>query len=118
MASEVREGIPIFNDWHKVVGEVVGDTFWKRLRGDQFYREIPGITYSLDVMRSAQNAGAKNLAVLNTDTGHIYWSTVALFWRWGPEHNVDHGLGLHYCLPYRYWRVEEPEVLQPKLMEV
>lgn len=113
----MRDRIPIWNEFRTIIGYVIGDTFYRRLYGHQFYREIPGITYGWAAMRSAMNAGATKLLVTNKDTGMIYHSTIELFWLVGPKHGkINHGLGPHYCLPYEFWEVEESMVLQPRLM--
>lgn len=114
-----QDRIPIWDEWRQIVGYVIGNTFYRRLHGRQFYREIPGITYGWAAMRSAENAGATELWVENKDDGTIYRSTVEEFWEEGAKQGViDHNLGPHYCLPYEFWEIKKVEKQQMEMVLV
>lgn len=100
---------PIRNEQGKVCGEVIGDTFYKTLRSDQFYREIPGITYSVGVLEKLAELGVSYLHVTNSETGTVYQTTLRNFWRHPKQVRPHPGIPRHYCLPYEFWGVTRGE---------
>jgi len=107
--------ILIRNKWGRIVGYVQGGVFYDRLRSDQFYRDIPGITKTLDVLEAIRNAGGRTLHITNTDTGTVYVTSLENFLKRASE-PFRNEWGVHRCLPYEYWEITEPErILQERM---
>jgi hypothetical protein len=55
-----------------VIGEVVGDTFVKRLKNSGFLRSPAGIAFELQTLDQAERAGARKVEVTNVETNTVY----------------------------------------------
>lgn len=104
----MRTNNRVVNSRGTTVGVVEGTWFVKKLYANQFYRRIPGITYSMDVIREAMRKGAHDLRVLCRDTGTIYEASIETFFTQRNPRPFDHGLGIHFCLEYKHWTVVAP----------
>jgi len=90
----------------KVVGNVKGDTFYKRLSGSKhFLRRPPAISFDEKSLKKAYGYGAKRIVVHDKDTNKNYIANLYTVYEKGFK--VDRGFGKQIALPLSFWNVEE-----------
>lgn len=86
----------------RVVGEVRGDTFHKRISASKhFLQRPPAIAFDLSTLHDAQRAGAVYVQVLDTDTPRTYAQTIDTIFQRGFQFNRGHGEQI--ALPLSVW---------------
>jgi hypothetical protein len=86
----------------KVVGEVSGDIFTKRLRGSvHFLHYPPAISFDIASLREAEDAGARSVKVVDTESKRVYLSPISTIWTKGFE--IDRGYGRQIALVIELW---------------
>jgi hypothetical protein len=106
-AAQVRRAasIPIRVGRH-VVGEVVGDTFKKRVRASShFLRTPPAIAFGVSTLDDAERAGARYVEVTDTESGCIYRATIATIRARGFE--LNRGFGEQIALALNLWTCDD-----------
>jgi hypothetical protein len=97
----------------RVIGEVVGREFRKRVRGSiHFLHEPEGIASDVKALYDAKRLGADRVKVTDAETGIIYTSPIALIFAKGVR--LDRGHGEQIVLPRRWWAEDNPN--QPGLL--
>lgn len=87
----------------RVIGEVVGDTFTKQVRGSIHQLRAPrawGV--DVDALEEAERLGARWVVVVDRDDGSRYRASVAAFWERGVR--LERGFGPQVALPLAYWQ--------------
>jgi len=93
---------------NKVVGEVVGGTFVKRLHSKtHFLRKPRAIAFDLDTLTQAQELGASLVRIVDLDTDLIYIVSIELIYEKGFYFN--RGFGDQLGLTLNHWQLESPE---------
>lgn len=91
----------------KVVGEVVGSKFVKRVRGSRhMLREPKAWAFDVRSLESASLLGAEAVEVHDTETHTIYSASLARIQQKG--FRFDRGFGPQTCLPLHFWSVRRP----------
>ncbi|MCZ2121834.1 MAG: hypothetical protein LC108_06195 [Anaerolineales bacterium] len=80
-----RKNINVFHNGKTVkVGYVLGDTFYKRIRGSiHIMRNFKAIFFETSSLLDAKRLGAKFAEVTDTETGKVYRAPIALIWTLG-----------------------------------
>ena len=94
----------------RVVGEVVGDEFVKKVHSKRhFLRKPPAIAFDIESIETAKSLGATSVKIVDLDTGIIYQVTISLLLQQGFLFN--RGFGNQIGLPLKYWscqRLQQP----------
>jgi len=92
----------------RVVGHVIGDTFFKHVRASvHFLREPRAICFDVASLRDAEQAGAVFVNVTDDETGTCYRAAMGTVWARGWA--LDRGFGAQWALALGQWaRGEEP----------
>lgn len=100
---------------HKVIGEVIGDKFTKKIKGSKhFLRVPPAISFDLRSLYDAYKAGAKTVAVLDVETGDTYFASMLDVYAEG--HVIDRGYGKQIYLDLDKWtKVTTEQTIQEVL---
>ena len=86
----------------RAIGTVRGDTFYKSIRGSAHILRTPrAIALDLGSLEQAEQAGAVNVQVTDTETGTVYRSTIEHIRRDGFE--LNRGFGAQIALPLDGW---------------
>ncbi|MBC8508213.1 MAG: hypothetical protein H8D34_25410 [Chloroflexi bacterium] len=106
---------PVYReDGRRVVGYIIGDTFYKTVSGSKhFLRQPPAIMFDVQSLESAQRYGAKNVQVKDRETERIYAATIALIWEKPIYKNYGFGAQVGLCL--KDWTVNGNIPQMPKL---
>jgi hypothetical protein len=106
---EKRTNIKVNN---KVIGVVIGDKFTKKIKGSKHLLRIPpAISFDLKSLKDAYDAGAKSVAVLDTETGDSYFASMLDIYAQGRV--IDRGYGRQIYLDLDKWeKVTEEQTLQ------
>lgn len=87
---------------NKLVGHVSGDTFAKRVSASRHFLRTPkAIALDLDSLAQAEQAGARRVAVEDTESGIIYRASIDYIRQAGFE--IDRGFGRQIALPLNGW---------------
>lgn len=93
---------------NKVVGQVIGDKFTKKIKGSKhFLRVPPAISFDMQSLKDAYKGGATSVAVLDTETGDSYFASLLDVYALGTM--IDRGYGKQIFLPLEYWKKVEPK---------
>ena len=84
------ESIPIFRGDGRIVGEVIGDCFHKRVKSAHFLQRPRALASDVDVLRQAQDAGAEFFCAHHLETGQEYRAPIARFFSRGLRINRGH----------------------------
>jgi hypothetical protein len=100
-----------------IVGEVRGDTFYKRLRASaHFLRVPPAIGFDVSTLDDAERAGARFVQVSDGESGRVYRSSIATIRAKG--FRVARGHGEQIALALDAWtRDGEPLAAQLSFLE-
>ncbi len=94
----------------KVVGEVIGVVFVKRVTGKKhFLRRPPAIAFDIFTLTEAERLGANTVRIIDEDTNLSLWASVELIRTKGFSFN--RGFGLQIALPLTEWREHNDEQL-------
>jgi hypothetical protein len=105
--SSHRQPIPIYAPGKdKAIGKVIGDAFVKHISFRKHtLRQPAAIAFDLSTLDDAEAAGAKNVEVHDTDTGHLYTAPMQLIRTKGLR--VNRGFGSQWALTLGYWRKDD-----------
>ena len=109
------KAIQIYTRKGQRVGEVIGDTFYKRIKTKHFLQQPPGLGFDRSTLVDAQAAGANRAEIINIDNGKIYRASFEIII--GKGISIDRGYGAQICLPLGYWDVDGGDVDPPKAIE-
>lgn len=88
----------------RLVGEVRGSVFYKRVRGrTHFLQTPPAIAFDKRSLFDAEQAGARHVEILDTETGIRYRAPIRLLRQRG--FTLDRGFGEQIALPMKHWTV-------------
>ena len=95
---------------HKIVGEVRGNKFVKRVKGSRHQLHSPR-AWAVDVhsLGDAERLGAREVEIEDTETGAIYIASIERIRSKG--FRFDRGHGQQICLPLQFWSVRRAEQL-------
>lgn len=100
----------------KIIGEVKGLVFQKRLRASRhFLRVPPAIAFDVQSLHDAERAGARVVCVIDDESGWGYAAAIEKIWRRGRRFN--RGYGEQIFLPLHEWRTDDKVVLDELLAE-
>jgi len=89
----------------RVIGEVRGDVFRKRIKGSKHILRVPpAIAVDTDALKAAENLGARQVVVEDVENGTLYYASVQTFWEHGFRFN--RGFGDQIGLPLHRWQVQ------------
>lgn len=111
------DGIRRMWNWiNQVVGFLCLDTdiYVKRLGADQFYRLVPGVSISIEVLAQLRRFNCRWVLVTNRDTFEQWWVAFETFEALKEECERVEGWPLHYVLAEAHW--ERLPELQPQLI--
>lgn len=95
-----------------VIGEVRGDTFYKRIRSSLHFLDTPpAIATDYAALDQAQRMGATRVEVFDSDQGVTYRTALRNFWVYGID--TDRGHNPQLALLLGYWDTDAPQ--QPEL---
>ncbi len=99
----------------KVVGEIRGEVFYKRLRASKHFLFTPlAIANDLDVLAQAKERGARIVEIFDRESKHTYRASIARIWDKGFA--VSRGHGEQIALVLKEWtRDDETTADQAKL---
>lgn len=93
----------------KAIGRVTGDVFYKRVRGSvHFLKKPPAICVDCQSLADAEDAGARHVEILDTETGRRYRASCDTIRQRGRY--IDRGFGAQYALGMNHWEVDDPKV--------
>lgn len=90
----------------RIVGEVVGDTFYKTIAPNHYLKKPPAIAFDVSSLNDAEQAGAVWAEVQDRSTGVIYRATVDRIRYKGFEFN--RGWGNQIALTLNGWIKHKP----------
>jgi len=103
-AGQPTTALPIRAANGRVVGNVAGGVFSKRVRGSVHMLRAPrGWALDADTLGELRALGVATVAVTDTETGTAYTAPLAEFDAHGVP--LDRGFGPQVALPLGYWRV-------------
>lgn len=115
-AGQPTTALPIRAANGRVVGNVAGGVFSKRVRGSVHMLRAPrGWALDADTLAELRALGVATVVVTDTETGTVYTAPLAEF-----DVNVhgvafNRGAGPQVVLPLGYWRVNgQPPALAPR----
>lgn len=89
----------------KIVGEVEGGWFKKRIQGSKhFLKKPPAIAFDKESLFEAQRYGATMVQVTDTETGTVYKSSIDKIFEIGLE--LNRGFGEQIAMTFRFWDTE------------
>jgi len=95
---------------HKIVGEVRGNKFVKRVKGSKhMLREPRGWALDSESLVAAERLGAREVEIEDTESGAIYTASFERIRSKGLH--LDRGHGSQICLPLQFWSVRRAEQL-------
>ena len=95
--------IPVLLD-NRVVGQVVGNTFTKKVRASiHFLRIPPAIAFDICTLDYAENFGALYVQVEELESSRIYSASIRLIREKG--FIVDRGFGKQIALHLSQWQI-------------
>lgn len=90
----------------RMVGKVKGSTFEKIVDSrSHFLRQPPAITVDCRSLEQAENAGAKDIRIIDKHTGKIYTTTIRYLRSAGWD--LDRGFGKQIALDLHKWSVND-----------
>lgn len=93
--------IPVFVG-NKFIGEVVGNTFLKHIKGSlHILWRPPAIALDIESLRFAEESGAEFVEIIDTETGDLFFSSINQIWQKGTKFN--RGYGNQIFLRLEYW---------------
>ncbi len=109
-----QTGTPVYSADGRVVGEVKGDVFTKRVKASvHFLRTPPAIAFDICSLEAASKLGAEFVEVTDVESGYKYLSSISDVWANGRRFNRGHGEQIF--LPLSRWSVDgRPPKLKPK----
>lgn len=82
----------------KVIGHVKGDVFYKTIKGSKhILRRPPALAFDVQSLEEAEQAGARKVEVLDTETKNRYVAQLAHVWEKG--FRLNRGFGEQIALP-------------------
>jgi len=100
---------------NRMVGEVIGTTFRKRLKPSHFLWRPPAIAFGLQSLIDAKKAGAIRIEVINTETGRVHRATLDMMERHG--FSVERGgFEPQRALALHKWQVTTVDAKQLELL--
>jgi hypothetical protein len=82
----------VVRDGSKVVGEVLNGVFVKNIYGSRHMLRSPkAVCFGVESLHNAENLGAKEVAVIDQETGKEYRAPLPFVWEHG--FNVNRGFG-------------------------
>ena len=99
----------------KVVGRVVGDTFFKSIKKEHFLRKPPAIAFDITSLEQAEQAGAVKVQVTDSDSGIVYRSSITHICKHGKCFNRGHGDQIFLVLE-GWTKSSKPRVIQLRLL--
>jgi len=112
--SKCQGGIPIFAGNGRVVGEVKGGVFLKKLKASKhFLQKPPAICFDVVSLEQAEKAGAIYVRIIDIETGKTYHAPLRLVWQKGFA--LDRGHGRQIGLALNYWQLKEKKERQLSL---
>ncbi|MBN1304963.1 MAG: hypothetical protein JXA13_11055 [Anaerolineales bacterium] len=102
-----KNTVPIHNGNGKVIGEVEGEVFKKKVKGSLHQLQIPP-AWAVDTIsiRQAKQAGATKIEIEDKESGAIFRCGMAIFERYGFA--FDRGFGSQIGLALAHWMEIEP----------
>jgi len=95
---------------HKIVGQVVGNRFVKKVKASRhMLREPKGWAVDVQSLGDAERLGARELEIEDTESGAIYTASFQRIRSKG--FHFDRGHGQQICLPLQFWSVRRAEQL-------
>jgi len=86
----------------KPIGSVIDGVFIKHVSSKKhFLRQPPAIGFEVSSLKDAMDAGAKEVLIIDKDTGDEYRASIQYIINWGME--IDRGWGIQIALPIRKW---------------
>jgi len=77
--------IPVFTKG-RVTGKVCGDTFEKKIKGSKhMLQKPPAFALSVESLAQAEQAGAREIAITDKESGRVYRASVEHFRRYSFE---------------------------------
>jgi hypothetical protein len=106
--SITNKGEPVRSAGGRVVGRVVGDTFYKRCEERKHMLHTPP-AWACDTvsLKCAQELGARYIQIHAKDTHKVYQAPLSLFWSRGIR--LDRGFGEQLALQLTYWTVTQED---------
>jgi len=103
--ANLRKGHTYFNAQGKPVANLQGRVLRKRVRGSKHRLRVPP-AWAVDeeILRQAEQDGARTVEVEDAETGIIYTAPLQEFWAKGIE--IDRGFGRQLALPMGLWVVK------------
>lgn len=96
------------------VGAVLDGVLVKRVQASKhFLRKPPAICLDLQSLADAQKAGARRVAITDTESGKTYRSDIATIRKHGKT--LDRGHGQQVALALSKWMVDDPQVTHRQL---
>jgi len=91
----------------KVIGQVIGDAFIKRVRASRhFLTTPPAIALDIGSLTQAERAGAVWVQIIEIESGTTYRATIRQIREQGVE--FDRGYGRQVYLPLNSWIKSRP----------
>lgn len=88
-----------------IVGEVRGDTFYKRLRASAHFLNVPpAIAFDVSSLNDAERAGARFVQITDAESGRVYRQSIAAIRAKG--FRVARGHGEQVALALNEWARE------------
>ena len=102
----------------KPVGQVVGNTFHKSVKGSKhFLHRPPAICFDVSSIKDAEEAGATEVCVYDSDSDKRYYAGISLIWEKG--FTMNRGFGEQVALIMSRWRLtKEPDPEQMNLFSL
>ena len=98
----------------KAVGTVLDGVFVKRVQASRhFLRKPPSICLDAQSLADAQRAGARLVAITDTETGKTYRADIATIRKHGKT--IDRGHGAQIALSLGKWQCDDPTVTHRQL---
>jgi hypothetical protein len=89
----------------KVVGQVRGGVFCKRLRREHFLTNPPAIAFDVQSLDQAERAGAQSVEIFDSDSGHTYRAAISTIRARG--FFLNRGFGEQIALSLSEWRRDD-----------
>jgi hypothetical protein len=102
----------VWNDRGKVIGEVQGDTYVKKVRESKHMHRNPrGWAIDLNALLKIEQMGVENVEIIDTESGKLYRCKLETFWERGQM--LDKGYGKQMLLLLNAFRVTETKRTEP-----
>lgn len=108
----MAKGVPVRSAGGRVVGRVVEGVLVKHVKGS-IHRLREPVAWACDVavLEQAEAAGARDVVILDDETGIRYRASVAAMWEHGVR--LERGFGPQVALPLERWQRTAPGELEP-----